>query len=50
MGPLVWVFICDTVCYFGYFGDLLVDLIDSISRAKGPYMYNLSYAYAYALT
>jgi hypothetical protein len=38
------------LCDFGCFFDLLIDLIDSISRAKGPYMYNLPYAYAYALT
>jgi len=34
-------------CYFGWFGDFLIGL--SISRARGPYMYNLPYAYAYAL-
>jgi hypothetical protein len=37
-------------CYFGWFGDFLIGLIGPISRAKGPYMYNLPYAYAYALT
>jgi len=39
-----------SVCYFGCFFDLLINLILSISRAKGPYMYNLPYAYAYALS
>jgi hypothetical protein len=34
-------------CYFGCFFDLLIDI--SISRAEGAYMYNLPYAYAYAL-
>jgi len=32
--------------FLGWFGDLVIDF--SISRAKGPYMHNLPYAYAYA--
>ena len=42
------MYTCNRVCYFGCFFDLLIDLILSISRAKGPYMYNFPYAYAYA--
>jgi len=36
-------------CYFGWFGDFLIDLAD-LSRVEGPYMYKLLYAYAYALS
>jgi len=42
------MYICNRNCYFGWFGDFVIDF--SISRARGPYMYNLPYAYAYALT
>jgi len=35
-------------CYFWCFFDLLIYF--SISRAKGAYMYNLPYAYTYALS
>jgi len=35
-------------CYFGCFCDLLIGLIDLSRGPKGPYIYNLSYTYAYA--
>jgi len=37
-------------CYFGYFFDFWLTWLVylPISRAEGPYMYNLSYAYTYA--
>jgi len=41
-----FVFFLD--CYFGWFGDFLIDF--SISRARGPYMYILRYVYAHALS